>query len=1427
MNYSILERKFEIFGSNHFNKYDSQKLFFQKLFFIINILNFKVGIYLITAILFFVSNGAFCQNYDSTFIQPGAFWKYNDSGANLGSSWKFQTYSDSSWSQGQAELGYGDGNESTIISFGNNSLNKHITSYFRKFIYIGDTIAFKYFKLKLIADDGAIVYLNNDELIRKNLPNGPINYKTKAINAINGSLEHTWSELNVNNNKFVIGWNLIAVEIHQCDSLSDDVSFALELKGITYKESSLIFNGSNNYVNLGQATNLNSANFTIECWLKRTGTGISAITGTGNGVTGITAVPIVTKGRDGIDGTIQDINYFIGIHETSSRICVDLEEGTGQLNPGKNHPAIGNTQLLYNVWYHLAVTYDGIKWRIYINGILDNEVLSNCIPQFNCTQPAGIGTSFNQSNLPEGYFAGLIDEIRIWNYARTQIQIYSNMSNSINLAQGLIGNFKLNEGEGLSVKNSVPPYNLGTLVNNPTWTSGTTFSSNLPPIFTGIYYPIDTTAFETQPPLVSNIIDPENKPLKVTFWGRIQPSNLDSPSFTLIPIPDTQYYTQEFGNARNSTFKEQMNWIVTNRKNRNIKHVIHLGDCVENGDNGGNDIEWKRADTAFSIIENPNTTNLPNGIPYNINVGNHDQGPNGNGGGPTETTTFFNQYFGINRFLNRNYYGGHYGNKNNNNFSFFTASGLKFISIALEYDTNADSLVLNWADSLLAKYSDYRGIVSSHWIINSDGSFSNQGLKIFNKLKYRNNFHLMLCGHIAPGGEAIRTDYFNGRRIYTILSNYQDRTGGNGWLRIMEFKPSEDKIYISTYSPKLNAYETDANSQFSLFYPMRGEFNSLGTVNIASGASATINWPSILTPNTKYDWFVEASDSINFSFSKLFKFSYKPIPKIIKPNNTSIWKANATNEILFDNKYLPNLEISYKKENGSYYPISNSINGKSFTWNTPDLSQGNYILKIRHSSSAANLYDTSERFIIYNDSLIKSQEDWKYYTGATSPGANWKDTAFNDSMWRIGLGQFGYGDGDENTIINACGQVATFPTCTNKYISSYYRKWFYVLDKQKLQKIMFGLIRDDGAVVYLNNQEIYRTNLPTGSISHNTLANNDVVSHNENKWIKGSIPVNYIKNGWNLISVEIHQVSPANPDISFDFKIGFDSILSKPIEITSPNLEDTLYVGSSHNVTWVCDTSISKVTISYSSNNGVTWNNISQNIDSKLGSFLWQIQPIFSNYCIIRIVDTALTQNQDITQGNFIVNNLSLPIKLLYFNGKKVENMAMLKWATSFEKNNNYFIVERSYDGTTFDSIGMTPSIGNNNNITNYQFIDFLNIDEISEIKNVYYRIKLIDFDNSKFLSKIVTISLDEKSEKEFSVFPNPTSSNVNVVHFENNFKNADLTITNIQGQIMKVISIDSNNSISINLEPGIYFFTLTKTDGTHHTEKVIFLSQK
>ena len=67
----------------------------------------------------------------TTLVPRGAIWKYDDTGADLGGTWVDINYDDSSWSSGPAELGYGDGDENTVISFGPDSSNKYITSYFR------------------------------------------------------------------------------------------------------------------------------------------------------------------------------------------------------------------------------------------------------------------------------------------------------------------------------------------------------------------------------------------------------------------------------------------------------------------------------------------------------------------------------------------------------------------------------------------------------------------------------------------------------------------------------------------------------------------------------------------------------------------------------------------------------------------------------------------------------------------------------------------------------------------------------------------------------------------------------------------------------------------------------------------------------------------------------------------------------------------------------------------------------------------------------------------------------------------------------------------------------------------------------------------------------------------------------------------------
>ena len=291
--------------------------------------------------------------------------------------------------------------------------------------------------------------------------------------------------------------------------------------------------------------------------------------------------------------------------------------------------------------------------------------------------------------------------------------------------------------------------------------------------------------------------------------------------FTLVALPDTQYYVSSLNGGLPAMFTNQTDWIVANSSIRNIAYVAQLGDCVQNGDNGGNNAEWLEATNALYRLENPNTTFMPGGIPYGVAVGNHDQSPIGSA---TGTTTFYNQYFGEAHFLPYNYYGGHYGVNNDNHYDLFSASGMDFIVVYFEYDTTmtTSSPVLAWANSLLQANQNRRAIVVSHWIINDgfNATFGAQGQAIYNVLKSNPNLFLMLCGHVSPP-EGQRTDTFNGHTVWTLLSDYQSRTGGgNGWLRLYEFSPSNSVIHVKTYSPWLGQFETDADSQFDIPYAM-------------------------------------------------------------------------------------------------------------------------------------------------------------------------------------------------------------------------------------------------------------------------------------------------------------------------------------------------------------------------------------------------------------------------------------------------------------------------------------------------------------------------------------------------------------------------------------------------------------------------------
>jgi hypothetical protein len=169
------------------------------------------------------------------FISPGAVWKYLDDGSNQGTAWAQPGYSDSAWSSGPARLGYGGDGEQTTVSFGADSANKYITTYFRHSLNVAADLQITNLTLRLQRDDGAIVRLNGGEIHRSNMPGDPISYTTLASAAVSGADEQTWFATDIPVNGLPSGLNVVAVEVHQSAANSSDLGFDLELIGTGFR----------------------------------------------------------------------------------------------------------------------------------------------------------------------------------------------------------------------------------------------------------------------------------------------------------------------------------------------------------------------------------------------------------------------------------------------------------------------------------------------------------------------------------------------------------------------------------------------------------------------------------------------------------------------------------------------------------------------------------------------------------------------------------------------------------------------------------------------------------------------------------------------------------------------------------------------------------------------------------------------------------------------------------------------------------------------------------------------------------------------------------------------------------------------------------------------------------------------------------------
>ena len=156
-------------------------------------------------------------------------WYYFDQGTSLDATWNTLAFDNLTWQRGLAPLGYGD-TVNTTISFGPDSSNKYITSYYAKDINVTTADLTDLVDFGLRRDDGAIVYVNGVEVFRNNMPTTAIDYLTTASSTVDGINENIYFITTVPKTVFTEGVNRIAVELHQVSATSSDTRFDLYIQ---------------------------------------------------------------------------------------------------------------------------------------------------------------------------------------------------------------------------------------------------------------------------------------------------------------------------------------------------------------------------------------------------------------------------------------------------------------------------------------------------------------------------------------------------------------------------------------------------------------------------------------------------------------------------------------------------------------------------------------------------------------------------------------------------------------------------------------------------------------------------------------------------------------------------------------------------------------------------------------------------------------------------------------------------------------------------------------------------------------------------------------------------------------------------------------------------------------------------------------------
>src|SRR3954467_1909832 len=159
----------------------------------------------------------------TTLLARGSVWKYYYNGA-VPTNWIQKAFDDRTWPSGRAQIGWGEGDEQTVAI---DDPGFDPTLYFRR-PFVVPTNGLSRLTLRMVCDDGAVVYVNGVEVWRRNMPAGTPNFSTRATVNVETN-ENAFVQLGLPTYWVTPGTNLLAVELHQHASGGHDASFDFEI----------------------------------------------------------------------------------------------------------------------------------------------------------------------------------------------------------------------------------------------------------------------------------------------------------------------------------------------------------------------------------------------------------------------------------------------------------------------------------------------------------------------------------------------------------------------------------------------------------------------------------------------------------------------------------------------------------------------------------------------------------------------------------------------------------------------------------------------------------------------------------------------------------------------------------------------------------------------------------------------------------------------------------------------------------------------------------------------------------------------------------------------------------------------------------------------------------------------------------------------